>query len=76
MAMVTVAKVAVENTTYQFDKAFDYLVPQHLLKQAKEAGCPHFNGLYMLLYQGAAAFTCWTGKEMPVEPIKEKYFKK
>jgi len=47
-----------------------------LLKQAKEAGCPHFNGLYMLLYQGAAAFTCWTGKEMPVEPIKEKYFKK
>lgn len=47
-----------------------------LLKQAKEAGCPHFNGLYMLLYQGAEAFTCWTGKEMPVELIKEKYFKK
>lgn len=46
-----------------------------LLKQAKEAGCPHFNGLYMLLYQGAAAFTCWTGKEMPVTLIKEKYFK-
>ncbi len=46
-----------------------------LLKQAKEAGCPYFNGLYMLLYQGAAAFTCWTGKEMPVELIKEKYFK-
>ena len=47
-----------------------------LLKQAKEAGCPHFNGLYMLLYQGAAAFTCWTGKDMPIEPIKEKYFNK
>ncbi len=31
-------KVAVENTTYQFDKAFDYLVPQHLLKGKKE-GC-------------------------------------
>lgn len=46
-----------------------------LLKQAKEAGCSYFNGLYMLLYQGAAAFTCWTGKEMPVELIKEKYFK-
>lgn len=45
-----------------------------LLKQAKEAGCPSFNGLYMLLYQGAAAFTCWTGKEMPVALIKEKYF--
>lgn len=47
-----------------------------LLKQAEERGCPHFNGLYMLLYQGAAAFTCWTGKEMPIELIKEKYFKK
>lgn len=45
-----------------------------LLKQAKQAGCPCFNGLYMLLYQGAAAFTCWTGKEMPVALIKEKFF--
>ena len=46
-----------------------------LLKMAKEAGCPVFNGLYMLLYQGAYAFSLWTGKEMPVELIKEKYFR-
>ncbi|MEY8392508.1 shikimate dehydrogenase [Lachnospiraceae bacterium 45-W7] len=45
-----------------------------LLKQAKKRGCPCFNGLYMLLYQGAAAFTCWTGAEMPVDVIKKKYF--
>ena len=45
-----------------------------LMKQAKEAGCKTFNGLYMLLYQGAEAFKIWTGKEMPVEPIKKKYF--
>ena len=45
------------------------------LKMAKEAGCPAFNGLYMLLYQGAYAFSLWTGKEMPVELIKEKYFR-
>lgn len=45
-----------------------------LLKMAKEAGCETFNGLYMLLYQGAEAFKIWTGKEMPVEVIKEKYF--
>lgn len=45
-----------------------------LLKMAKEAGCETFNGLYMLLYQGAEAFKIWTGKEMPVEIIKEKYF--
>ncbi len=45
-----------------------------LLKIAKSHGCPTFNGLYMLLYQGAEAFKIWTGKEMPVELIKEKYF--
>ena len=33
-----VAKVAVENTAYHFDKAFDYRVPDPLLPQAK-AGC-------------------------------------
>lgn len=45
-----------------------------LLKQAKEAGCRTFNGMYMLLYQGAEAFRLWTGRDMPVEIIKEKYF--
>lgn len=45
-----------------------------LLKMAKEQGCQTFNGLYMLLYQGAEAFKIWTGKEMPVEHIKKLYF--
>ena len=45
-----------------------------LLKLAREAGCRTQNGLNMLLYQGAEAFKLWTGKEMPVELIKEKYF--
>ncbi len=45
-----------------------------LLSLAKAHGCPTFNGLYMLLYQGAEAFRIWTGKDMPVAPIKEKYF--
>lgn len=45
-----------------------------LLKLAREAGCRTQNGLYMLLYQGAEAFKLWTGKEMPVKIIKEKYF--
>lgn len=44
------------------------------LKLAKEAGCQTSNGLYMLLYQGAEAFKLWTGQEMPIELIKEKYF--
>lgn len=46
-----------------------------LLQMAKQAGCPVFNGMYMLLYQGAYAFELWTGKEMPTERIKEKYFR-
>ena len=46
-----------------------------LLKQAKAVGCPVFNGMYMLLYQGAEAFRLWTGVDMPVEHIKERYFK-
>ena len=45
-----------------------------LLKIAKEQGCPTFNGIYMLLYQGAEAFKLFTGKDMPVEEIKKKYF--
>lgn len=45
-----------------------------LLKMAREAGCFAFNGLYMLLFQGAASFRCWTGREMPVEIIRQKYF--
>ena len=45
-----------------------------LLKMAREAGCKTFNGMYMLLYQGAEAFRIWTGQEMPIEQIKEKYF--
>ncbi len=45
-----------------------------LLSMAKSHGCQTFNGLYMLLYQGAEAFKIWTGQDMPVEKVKEKYF--
>ena len=45
-----------------------------LLKKAENCGCRTQNGLNMLLYQGAEAFRIWTGKEMPVEMIKNKIF--
>ncbi len=45
-----------------------------LLRDAKSIGCKVMNGKYMLLYQGAAAFNIWTGKEMPIDLIKEKCF--
>lgn len=46
-----------------------------LLKDASSRGCNVFNGMYMLLYQGAAAFHLWTGYDMPVDIIKNKYFR-
>lgn len=45
-----------------------------LMRIAKERGSKTFNGLYMLLYQGAASFELWTGHEMPVSHIKKCYF--
>lgn len=45
-----------------------------LLQTAEAAGCRTSNGLYMLLYQGAAAFKLWTGQDMPVEEIRRKFF--
>ena len=44
------------------------------LREAQEAGCRTFNGLYMLLYQGEKAFNIWTGLDMPVQMIRERYF--
>ncbi len=45
-----------------------------LLKDADKIGCKTMNGKYMLLYQGAAAFKLWTGKEMPIDLIKKTCF--
>ncbi|MBN1066945.1 shikimate dehydrogenase [Clostridium botulinum] len=41
-----------------------------LLRMAREVGCKTVNGLGMMLFQGAAAFEMWTGKEMPIEYMK------
>ena len=45
-----------------------------LLSMAESAGLSTFNGMYMLLYQGAEAFKIWTGQEMPVELVKKELF--
>ena len=39
------------------------------LKLAEDSGFRTFNGLRMLLYQGAEAFRIWTGKDMPTEEV-------
>lgn len=41
-----------------------------LLAQCKAANARTINGLGMLLYQGAEAFTLWTGKEAPLDVMK------
>ncbi|MGK0551845.1 shikimate dehydrogenase [Enterococcus faecalis] len=47
-----------------------------LLKFARKHGANKtINGLGMMLYQGAAAFKHFTGKEMPVDYIKDLLFK-
>ena len=45
-----------------------------LMREAARAGCRTMNGLYMLLWQGEEAFRIWTGKDMPVSLIRERYF--
>lgn len=45
-----------------------------LLQLAEDASLSTFNGMYMLLYQGAEAFKLWTDHEMPVDLIKKELF--
>ncbi|TBV81818.1 MAG: shikimate dehydrogenase [Desulfobulbaceae bacterium] len=41
-----------------------------LLREAAAAGCHRIDGLAMLLYQGAAQFAIWTGREAPLEIMR------
>ncbi|MGN0373273.1 MAG: shikimate dehydrogenase [Enterocloster sp.] len=50
-------------------------VETRLLREAKEAGCTCIGGKGMLLWQGVSAFKLFTGQDMPVEEVKELYFK-
>lgn len=45
-----------------------------LIKDAKACGCKTIGGKGMLLWQGVAAFKLYTGCDMPVEEVKEKFF--
>lgn len=42
-----------------------------LLNEAREQGAKVISGIEMLVWQGAAAFELWTGKEAPVEIMKK-----
>lgn len=47
-----------------------------LLRDAEAAGCKVIGGLGMLIYQGAAAAKLYTGLDMPVDEVKQKFFVK
>ena len=40
-----------------------------LMREAETVGCRTANGLGMVIYQGAAAFTIWTGRPAPIETM-------
>ncbi|MFA5572236.1 MAG: shikimate dehydrogenase [Crenarchaeota archaeon] len=42
-----------------------------LVKDAKAAGAKVVSGVEMLIYQGAASFEIWTGKQAPVEVMRK-----
>lgn len=42
-----------------------------LLQQAQSAGCKTIDGYGMLLWQGAEQFKLWTGKDFPLEYVKQ-----
>ncbi|HHJ5065877.1 TPA: shikimate dehydrogenase [Enterococcus hirae] len=43
-----------------------------LIQEAKKMGVKAYNGLGMLIHQGAIAFELWTHREMPVQNIRER----
>ena len=45
--------------------------PTRFLRDAAAAGCTTQDGETMLLHQGAAAFTLWTGQAAPIEVMQE-----
>ena len=56
-------KLYVFDLTYSQDTA--------LLKEARSRGARAINGLNMLIYQAAASFSIWTGKDAPLEVMKK-----
>lgn len=49
-------------------------IETRFLKEAGNAGCICIDGKGMLLWQGVYAFKLYTGKDMPVEEVRSKFF--
>jgi shikimate dehydrogenase len=64
-----VKKEFLNSSLYVFDIVYDPLETK-LLKDAKSVGANVINGLEMLIHQGAASFKIWTGKDAPIEVMR------
>ncbi len=64
-------KEFVKPDQFYFDACYNPAKTQFLL-DAEAAGAKILNGLGMSLYQGAAQIELWTGKEAPIEAMREK----
>lgn len=54
-----------------FDATYNPAKTRFLI-EAEEVGCKIINGLGMSLYQGAAQIELWSGKEAPVEAMRQE----
>jgi shikimate dehydrogenase len=63
-------KEAIGKFRWVMDCIYNPLKTQ-LLKDAEEAGCIVINGLGMFVHQGAEQIRIWTGKEPPIEIMRE-----
>jgi len=55
--------------SFVFDVIYNRTTP--LIKMARKKGIKAKDGVGMLIYQGACAFKIWTGKDAPVDVMKE-----
>lgn len=64
-------KEYIRQNQFYFDACYNPEKTQFLL-DAEEKHCRILNGLGMSLYQGAAQIELWTGKEAPVEAMRQE----
>lgn len=60
-----ISKESMNKECYYFDAIYNP-TETLFLKNARELGASHQNGLQMLLFQGLESFTYWTGETVPV----------
>ena len=69
-----VEKTLLKKDLLVFDIVYNPLETM-LLREAKKAGCQTIAGIEMFLAQGAEQFRLWTGKEAPLELMREVVLK-